>query len=451
MKSYPFARLFAALVSVAALPACSTFAAPAPALPVMSAAADSRRERAIVHEHVKHVVIVIQENRSFDNLFAGWPGADSATVGTMRDGTRVPLKPVDFSTPDLAHGWKDAIVDYDGGKMDGYNVPIAATGQPAGTLAYGYLEPSLIEPYRVMAHRFVLADHMFPTEFGGSFTAHLALISGTTNLTSDTAIAGSPNTVPWGCGAPPGTYTRLVNQYRVISTGPFPCYTQFGTMADTLDDAKVSWRYYAPFRTSIWSEFSAISAVRYGPPWWRVTAPETAILTDVANGKLAALSWVVPSYPNSDHTGAGSNTGPSWVASIVNAIGKSQYWDSTVVVVLWDDWGGWYDHVRPPQLDFRGLGERVPAIVISPYARRGYVDHRLYEYGSVLKLVEEAFDLPALGDASSGFGYTDSRARSLAKALDFAQPPRRFYAIPAPYPPAFFLHQKPSDKLPDDQ
>ncbi|MGA9273996.1 MAG: alkaline phosphatase family protein, partial [Candidatus Cybelea sp.] len=147
--------------------------------------------------------------------------------------------------------------------------------------------------------------------------------------------------------------------------------------------------------------------------------------------------------------GEGRDDGPSWVSSVVNAIGKSPYWNSTAIVVLWDDWGGWYDSVAPPQLGFVGLGIRVPCIIISPYAKAGYVSHTQYEFGSVLRLIEETFKLPSLGPAAGG--YTDMRAHSLVDSFDFKQQPRGFKPIPAPYSPAYFLRQPPSGVPPDTE
>jgi phospholipase C len=225
-------------------------------------------------------------------------------------------------------------------------------------------------------------------------------------------------------------------------------------MADTLDAAHVSWKYYAPqvnyAEGRRWSPFAAIRAVRYGPDWNRnVISPQTTVLRDAADGNLAQVSWVIPDKADSDHAGTHSDKGPSWVAGVVNAVGESRYWNTTAIVVLWDDWGGWYDNVPPPQLDFVGLGIRVPCIVISPYAKAGYVSHTQYEFGSVLKFIEETFHLRALGPASRG--YTDSRAHSLADSFDFHQKPRAFRPIPAPYPPAYFLLQRPSGQPPDSQ
>ena len=130
-----------------------------------------------------------------------------------------------------------------------------------------------------------------------------------------------------------------------------------------------------------------------------VISPETAVLTDVAAGKLASVTWVVPDLANSDHPASLSATGPDWVASVVDAVGASAYWSSTAIVVDWDDWGGFYDHVAPPQLDVDGLGFRTPMIVISPYAKTEYVSHIRYESTSVVKFIEATFGLPTLSTA----------------------------------------------------
>jgi phospholipase C len=311
----------------------------------------------------------------------------------------------------------------------------------------------LIAPYWTMAHQYVLADHMFPTEFGGSYTAHFDLIAGTDNLRPDLALVDNPTTT-LDCDAPPGTRSSTVNAQRQLShyTGPFPCFNQFKTMANTLDAAGVSWKYYTTgaASTGIWSPFDGIKDVRYGLDWkTKIVVPETKILTDPQKGALASVSWVTPDLKNSDHPMAKSDTGPSWVAGIVNAVGESPYWDSTAIIVLWDDWGGWYDNLPPPQRDFRGLGLRVPCLIVSPYARAHYVSHTEYEYGSILKFVEEAFGLPQLDTLGRGSGYTDGRANSLMDAFDFTQVPRHFTRIRAPYPPSYLLSRPPSRQPPD--
>jgi phospholipase C len=222
-------------------------------------------------------------------------------------------------------------------------------------------------------------------------------------------------------------------------------------MADTLDAAKVSWRFYAPPLDygggQLWTSFDNIKSVRYGPDWANVKAPSPQFLTDIAGGTLAGVTWIVPDWPYSDHAGGG-DLGPSWVTAVVNAVGQSKFWDSTAIFIMWDDWGGWYDNVPPPQVDFRGLGERVPCIVISAYSPPHYVAHTQYEFGSILKFVEETFDLPPLGTTAAG--YTDSRAASIGNVFDFKRRLRIFRPYVAPYPASYFLETRPSYKAPDD-
>jgi phospholipase C len=423
--------------------------------------------------HIKHVVVIIQENRSFDNFFAGYPGADAPMFGCAPDKQletviaparhssptqcpsgqkKVPFRKTTFQhEPNLPHSFEAAMIDWNNGKMDGFSY--WGMGTRLHTAAFAYIDRSQVATYWAMAHQYVLADRMFPTEFGPSWTAHLTLVAGTDNLKPQLALADFA-TGDSNCKSPPGSKTTTVDASRVVrhGVGPFPCLDQFNTMAELLDTADVTWKYYASakHKSFIWSPFAAIKYVYGGPDWdTNVVVPQTRVLSDVANGKLASMSWVTPSHPDSDHPGAHSDTGPSWVASIVNAIGESQYWDSTAIVILWDDWGGFYDNASPPQLDFRGLGFRVPCLIVSPYAKQGVVMHTQYEYGSILKFIREVFKLPPLG--STAAGYTDTRAQSIINSFDFSSPARRFTPIEAKYPAKYFLHEPQSDEPVDEE
>jgi phospholipase C len=432
-----------------------------------------------VSKYLKHIVIIVQENRSFDNIFAGFPGSDSALGGSASSSSgsdsTIPLHEITFDAIGLPHGFTTGVQEYDDGKMDGFNVvEMNASGALSGSTAYAYLQRSSVAPYWRMAKQYALADHMFMTEFGDSFTAHLNLIASTTELSPSLAIVNQPTSVPWNCFAPPGTVTPVVNTQREHSFGPFPCFNQFRTIADSLDAAGVSWKYYAPkvgvAGSNIWTEFEAIqkvactnynpsnpprpaaTACEHGPDWANIDTPETNIFSDIKRGKLSGVSWVIPDFTWSDHPGSHSDKGPSWVAAIVNAVGRSRFWASSAIIVVWDDWGGWYDNVPPPQLDYRGLGMRVPCIIISPYARAGYVSHTQYEFGSIVKFVEQTFDLPPLGSIapSLGYGYTDERAASLDDSFNFARKPNKFKHVEAPYSVTTFVRAKPSLLPPDD-
>jgi phospholipase C len=403
-------------------------------------------------KYFKHIVILIQENRTFDNLFATFPGADGATSGKTHDGT-MRLRPADLESPiSPNNGHSFWLRDYNHGRMNGFD------SVPPDGYVYQYVRPSQIRPYWDLAEQYVLSDHMFQTQGSGSFTAHQDLIRGDTAINGTFALIDFPTggaDQPWGCDSSPGTTTSLVTaendwkQYK--NAGPFPCLT-YRTLRDTLDAKSLSWRYYAPavgksFGGNLWNAFDAIKAVRYGPQWSTNEAnPETRVFTDIARDTLPCVSWVVPDYQNSDHPGDSSDTGPSWVAQVVNAIGESPAWKSTAIVVVWDDWGGWYDHVAPPgPLRYGGLGFRVPAIVVSPYAKSGYVSHKDYEFGSIVKFVEANWSLPSLGT-------TDKTSASfISDFFNFSQRPRAFTAIPAKYARSYFLRQRPSSHAVDDE
>ncbi|MBV9700315.1 MAG: hypothetical protein JO078_09345 [Candidatus Eremiobacteraeota bacterium] len=439
-----------------ALTACSS-ARSLPAAPAFGSWPARADADASVHigKYIKHVIVIIQENRSFENFFAGYPRADAPLYGyALKGRTRiqVPLHGISFRGPDLRHDWYSATHDWDSGKMDGFD-EFGKNPHNGPHPAYAFVQHDLVAPYWTMAQQYVLADRMFPTEFGGSFTGHLTLIAGTDNLTPVKAEVDFPSALPDDCDSPPGTISGVVGLSRKpVYDGPFPCFDQFNTIATTLDAAKVPWKIYATHKldAGMWEPFEAIEGVRYGPDWKHsIIAPQTRILSDPAAGKLASVTWVTPSTKDSDHPAYFSDRGPSWVASVVNAIGESKYWKSSAIVVVWDDWGGWYDNAPPKQLDFRGLGIRVPCLVISPYARKGYVSHYRYEFGTILNLIEQAFNLPPLGPEKDG--YTDVRAGGMDKVFDFTKGPRPFVPIKAKYPTSAFLHEPPSNEPVDTQ
>ncbi len=417
---------------------------------------------------ITNVIVIVQENRSFESFFAGYPNANAPMTGCAspspgastplhRRGTSgsqcppgdtaVPLQQATFeNNHDLKHDWGSSMIDWNDGRMDGFSHWGSASGSYK---AYEYIERSQVQPYWTMAQQYVLADEMFPTEFGGSFTAHLTIVAGTDDIKlPGRAEVNFPSAAPDDCDSPPGTKSSYVaaQPYRKIYQwqGGVPCFDQFNTIAQVLDGAGISWKYYATrlLDGGFWAPFESIKYVRYGPDWSsNIIAPQSKVLTDAQNGQLAPVSWVTPTGPDSDHPTYHSDQGPSWVSSVVNAIGESSYWPTSAIIVIWDDWGGFYDNAPPPQLDYRGLGIRVPCLIISPYAKPGYVSHTQYEFGSILRFIEEVNGLPAGSIGSTAQGYTDARANSLDDAFDFTQKPRAFTAIKAKYPLEHFLKE----------
>jgi phospholipase C len=458
-----------ALSSLSIFAACSAADQPAPLISSNQATTLSGQAREQSGSTIQHIVIMIQENRSFDNLFATFPNADGATSGYyLKNGKRILIQLTEGGLPnlDFNHAYKQYVADYDNGGMDGFAQEGYDGNHPAGTKMYQYVNPSQIQPYWTLAQQYALADEMFQTQGSGSFTGHQDLIAGGTRYTYNNhtgSIIDYPknDSTNWTCGAPPGIVTSMLtkNKQYLDGGGPFPCFTYAGgTMRDLLDAKGVTWKYYAPPGKNdsvgvLWNAYGAIQAVYKSSEWppssqpWNcgnascVTWPQTNVLTDITNGQLPAVSWVIPDQVDSDHPHSlnGEYNGPSWVASVVNAIGTSSYWNSTAIVVVWDDWGGFYDHRTPAFFDNAGgLGFRVPMLVISPYVPAGTIAHTQYEFGSILKFVEQTFHLGSMGT-------TDVRATSIGNIFNLNQKARTFKVIPSAHGREYFLHRPPSN------
>jgi len=394
-------------------------------------------------------------------LFHGLPGADIANSGTNSTGQTIPLARASLvSNYDLDHSHVAFIAMYDGGKMDGAdNILVMcannASGCPPANPQFKYVNPSEVQPYFQLAEQYTFGDRMFQTNQGPSFPAHQFIISGTSadTATSNLFAAENPilpaNAAPTdenaGCNAPVGTLVNMIDPSGVESFQKYPCF-EHPTLTDSLDVQAVDWRYYAPSapHASIWVGPDAIRHIRSGGDWNKVILNQTQVLTDIANVQLPQVSWVIPSGQASDHAESNEGTGPSWVASIVNALGNSPYWSNTAIIITWDDWGGWYDHVAPPSiLNSYEYGFRVPLIVASPYAKRGYVSHVTHDFGSILKFIEEVFKLPSLG-------YADARSDDLSDCFDLTQVPSTFKPIAAKFNAKHFLTEKRAPLPPDD-
>ncbi|HYL26243.1 MAG TPA: alkaline phosphatase family protein [Candidatus Nitrosotalea sp.] len=419
--------------------------------------------------------MIVQENRTFNDFFATFPGVTGSLSGyELVNGKR---KKINLTETPLAgqrsfnhsYGGFVSACDYNtssGCQMDGFNLVIfPKNGRQEKTAPYEYVTPSDIGPYWSMAEQYALANAMFTTQGSASFSGHQALIRGGTFISSsESLIDNPPYGGAWGCDSGPGTATSLIttNLQFEQAAGPLPCTSSFPyyygsnyeTLRDLLDAKSISWKYYTPQlggSGGIWDAFDVIAPVRYGPEWGtNVNWPETNVFKDISSGSLPAVSWVIPSGRNSDHPNNHSDTGPSWVASIVNAIGESQYWNSCAIILVWDDWGGFYDPVPPPfpHDNQGGPGFRVPMIAISPYIRfgsgsqGGYISNTVYGFGSIVRFIEDTYNLGRLGT-------TDSTSNSINDMFDFYQTPRQFHQIASKYKRSYFLHRKPS-QLPVD-
>jgi phospholipase C len=412
---------------------------------------------------IQHVVVVFQENRTPDNLFHGLPNADIANSGVNSLGQTIPLQPIPLANRyDLGHRHNDFLRMYDNGKMDGADKVSGCNPNQAGcppNPQFQYVNPSDVAPYFQLAQQYTFGDRMFQTNQGPSFPAHQFIISGTSAPTATSTLFAAENTnLGAGCTATPAAWVWMIDASGAESSKMYPCF-EHPTLTDLLDSAGKSWKYYTPSNAGIWVGPNAIqhicapaNSVCTGPDWVNnVVLNNTQVLTDISSGRLPAVSWVIPTGQASDHPGNNNGTGPSWVASIVNAIGGSSYWSNTAVIITWDDWGGWYDHVPPPKVieDRTSWGSgyvygfRVPLIIVSPYVKAGYVSHVTHDFGSILKFIEQIFSLPSLG-------YADAAADDLSDCFNFGQTPLQFHSIAAPLSAEHFLNDRTPPLDPDD-
>jgi phospholipase C len=400
---------------------------------------------------IKHVIFIVKENRTFDTYFGKYPGADGATEGgTLKcddngcsPGPMVHLKPApDVQPHDITHGFSSGLYAINGGQMNGFNI----IGDGQDLSGYDQHSRKDLANYWAYADRFVLADHFFTSMYGPTFPEHLYTVAAQSNGVIDNKT--NADTVGNYCDDPqeytkrfrdglsdadihnimhledhitdqiPDQLIRISNYWEDTRT----CFN-IKVLPDELTAAGISWKYYA--NDDVWMNgLQSIRHVRFGPEWKDVVSPDDFI-PDVRDGKLPAVSWLIPPEGLNEHPGEGVSVcaGQNWTTEQINAVMQSPYWKSTAIVLVWDDFGGFFDHVKPPHYDIMGLGPRTPALIISPYTRAGdnpdggSIDHTTYEFSSVLAFIEHLHDLNPLTGR-------DKTADPLTGAFDFTKPPR---------------------------
>jgi phospholipase C len=418
---------------------------------------------------IRHVVVIMQENRSFDSYFGTYPGADGIPKGVCvpvpRGGGCVrPYHDTSNRNAGGPHDHVNAVRDIDAGNMDGF-VLQAASGRRAACSAQidaptcslaprapdvmGYHDWHEIPNYWAYARHFVLQDHMFQPDLSWSLPAHLYMVSG---WSAKCSVAGDPmscRSAVQAPGSPPGDPQN--------TTGATPDYA-WTDLTYLLHKAHVSWRYYvakgsqpdcadnamfcAPVpqkaaTPGIWNPLPYFDTVRQDGQLENV-APLQSFFRAARTGTLPAVSWITPAQAVSEHPPALITRGQAYVTSLVDAVMRSKDWSSTAIFLSWDDWGGFYDHVAPPRVDAQGYGLRVPGLVISPYARRGFVDHQVLSHDAYLKFIEDDFLGGARLDPRTD-GRPDPRPDvresapilgNLARDFDFTQEPRPPLILP---------------------
>jgi phospholipase C len=439
-------------------------------------------------QKIKHVVIIMQENRSFDSYFGTYPGADGIP---MKGGKPIACSPdpntgrcvKPFHDPGVIdnggpHQASDATKDIDGGKMDGFvrqevagrkrackNALDPACGTASGRKksdVMGYHDDREIPNYWEYAHRFVLQDHMFEPNASWSLPAHLFTVSG---WSAKCDMPGDPMSCHNAVSRPdrPPDSGNARHHYRTTGSALPPPDYAWTDLTYLLHKDGVSWAYYVSRGTQpdcgngemfcrhvmqkartpgIWNPLPYFDTVRQDGQLHNIQGA-SKFYKAAESGHLPAVSWVIPGGKNSEHPPASIRAGQAYVTHLINSVMKSPDWKSTAIFVTWDDWGGFYDHVVPPRVDRNGYGMRVPGLVVSPYAKKGYVDHQTLSFDAYLKFIEDRFlngqriDPKTDGrpDPRPEVRENDPKLGDLTRDFDFSQKPRSPLILPEHPPP----------------
>jgi phospholipase C len=449
----------------------------ATAIPTAKVEPASDTSTALARAKIQHIIIIMQENRSFDTYFGTYPGADGIpmqngvpTVCSMDPETHVCVKP--YHNPDDVnaggpHAEASAKQDIASGKMDGFvaafrdaakgcklfspDTPGCVAGKTPDVM--GWHDAREIPNYWAYAQNYVLQDRMFEPNASWSLPSHLFMVSG---WSAQCSRLGDASSCQNALDGPKGglvaanlgrtnyawtDLTYLLHQEDVS----WAYYLSEGTEPDCEDDAMLCQTKRQSGKVpGIWNPLPGFDTVKQDNQLGNIQTVDH-FFTAAKEGTLPAVSWIVPENSVSEHPPAKISIGQAYVTQLVNAVMQSPEWESTVVFVSWDDWGGFYDHVVPPQVDENGYGLRVPGLVISPYAKRGFIDHQTLSFDAYLKLIEDLFLNGQRIDPRTD-GRPDPRPDvrenapilgDLLKEFDFTQTPRAQMILsinPAPGP-----------------
>jgi phospholipase C len=371
---------------------------------------------------IKRVVYLMMENRSFDNLFGRFPGAEGTTVGVSYERERKLIRCPDWLPGDLPHDQSAHVQNVARGNMDGF--AIGAFGH-----LYGYSQfwEEDIPNYYHWAREYALCDNFFASQSGPSFANHLYWVSGT-----GSGVIDNPENIrvlrrengtqmkSWGCDAYGDDVYVLVSDEQGQLTKHDTCFSD-PTVGEQLTERDIDWASYSASPDQpgyIWQAYSAYENV-YGTELWdRHIEPVDRVLEDIEANALPSVTWITPRFQLSDHPPYSTGHAHNWVTDVVNGIMESDMWDSSAIFLTWDEWGGFYDHVLPPKLDHLDLGIRVPMVVISPYARRGFIDREVGEFTAPLRFIADNWGLPYLTERYD-------KVTNMEQNFDFTQEPRR--------------------------
>ena len=390
---------------------------------------------------IQHIVVIDQENHSFDNvlgyLCVNTKRCDGALSGLLPDGTTIALKRAADLVPNLGHAPRDQLAAIDGGKMDGF-ANVSLCGASYGYPCFTAFLPSQIPILSKLATWFSISDRTFELTPVETLASHLELVSATSdgfvgkNPVPGTAGTGKPG---WGCDAltdarwisPHGVFLTVPSCVpKADGTGPYkPSPVPYvPTILERLDQAGISWKIYAgnPGIGGVYNDYGAAICPTFASCIYSTEAAHmvaaASIINDVSAGNLPSVSIVTPTAVNSQHNFYSMAAGDNWIGAVVKAIYASPAWSSTVILITYDDCGCFYDHVPPPP----GLGIREPMVIVGGLVKNGYTDSNIASPASALALTEHAFGLAPLGGA-------DATAYDYANVFNFAQVPLRLPAL----------------------
>ncbi|MGZ8660506.1 MAG: alkaline phosphatase family protein [Actinomycetota bacterium] len=348
---------------------------------------------------IKRVIYVMLENRSFNNLFGKFPGVTGTTVG-VEYGNEKPLIPCpDWLPGDLPHDRAAYLNCVNGGKLDGFG-----TGIYGSTYAYTQFDEPQIPNYWLWAKEFAISDNFFASAAGPSYGNHYYFIAGQSGGVIDnpenieTRVDGDKKYKSWGCDAIGDDVFVFVKDDQGNLTKHDTCFT-FKTVGEQLSEIDVDWAYYSAVPGQVgyfWNAYNGIANVFHTDMWHEHVRPVDRLVQDIEAGSLPPVTWVTPRFELSDHPPFSTGHSHNWVTDIVNAVMKSPEWEHTAIFLTWDEWGGFYDPVMPPEVDPVGLGIRVPLLTISPYTRRGVIDDELGEFSTPLRFIADNWGLEYL-------------------------------------------------------
>jgi len=373
---------------------------------------------------IEHVIIVVKENHTFDNYFGSFPGAEGTQTAQTSTGPVAVGRPPVQMTRDLCHEHSCALADWNHGGMDHWD--LGDTKNQSDQLAFAQYVEDDIPNYWQYARNFALADHFFSSMLGPSFPGHMFVLAAQTGW----AIGNPSQTVPWGCDDGSGTTQDILDKGSCTTKPVFPCY-DFPTVVDNLPPA-VTWKFYGstlpPLVGEVWSMLDGVKHIRMSDAWTKNVVDASTFDADVDNGTLPSIVFLVNQDLASEHPPFNICSGENWTVGHLNHVMQSPIWQKTVILMTWDDFGGWYDHVPPPRqygcddTAPYGLGFRLPLIIVSPYAKKGSVYSRVAHHASIPKFLETVFDLPSLS-AQDPAAQDGPDTDDLTSAFDWTQAP----------------------------